>query len=873
VLEHGPASRHAGYFDIDWHPVDPFLDGKVLVPVLGNHYGDVLASGELQVAFDTADGMYSLRYHGHRLPLDPSSYPSLLDGALHALPEADPDRVLLASLAAAFERLPPRTVPAACADAQARQRDSAGLKAKLSQLALRRPSVAEAIVSAAAAFVSPPSAGRLHALLETQAWRLAYWRVASDEINYRRFFDVNELAALRMEDPTVFEATHAFVLDLAAGGLVDGLRIDHPDGLADPARYFWRLQEGYARRAGLPPVRPPGRSRPDCPLYVVIEKITAPHERVPEAWHVHGTTGYRHAMVINGVMVDATARRRIDRVWRSFTGVQEGFDEIAYEGRRTIMRSSLASELTRLSSRLLRVARADPRTRDYTFNTLRQALAEAAACMPVYRTYITRSPSRRDRHYIDWAIAHARRRSRNADPSIFDFLRRSMLGEAVEGASGDLRERVLRFAMHFQQFTSPVTAKGVEDTAFYRYGRLASLNEVGGDPEVFGMTVRAFHGASADRAANWPSTLIATSTHDNKRSEDVRNRMNVLSEMPAGWRLALRRWKLLNRSHRTKLEDRFAPSPRDEYLLYQTLLGTLPVEALDEASLGAWRARVEANALKAAREAKLDTSWIAPDAAYEDGLRAFVNGLLGRLHPSPFLDDLQLQAAAVTRYGALNSIAMTVIKYTSPGVPDLYQGNELLDFSLVDPDNRRPVDFARREALLDELAAIARDADTLLPAAAALMQAPEDGRAKLWATWRLLQLRQSRPALFASGSYSALAASGDEAAHVVAFRRTLGDETLLTVSGRLFATLAARRKKGAAGLDWGDTRVEVPVLPPGQVLTDVLTGRTFDASPGSLALSAVLSAFPAAALLAANGPAPEAAPRGPHDAPSCATID
>jgi len=861
VLEHGAASRHARFFDIDWHPVDPMLDGKVLLPVLGGHYGDVLASGQLQIAFDAAEGMYSLHYHGHRLPLDPLSYPALIQGALDAMPAGDPDRALLATLLSGFQRLPGRWVAADSPEASARQRDSTGLKAKLGQLACRSSGLAEALDAAAAAFCVQQSTGALHALLETQAWRLAYWRVASDDINYRRFFDVNELAALRMEDPLVFDATHALVLDLAAGGMIDGLRIDHPDGLSDPARYFWQLQQGHAKRAGLPAVRGPGRTRPHCPLYVVIEKITAAHERVPETWHVHGTTGYRYAMVVNGVMVDSTARRRIDRIWRAFTGVQEGFAEVAYQGRRAIMRSSLASELTRLSTRLLRIARADPRTRDYTLNTLRQALAEVAACMPVYRTYITRSASRGDQRYIDWAIAHARRRSRNADPSIFDFVRQSICGEAVHGAPATLRERVLHFAMHFQQFTSPVTAKGVEDTAFYRYSRLVSLNEVGGDPEVFGLTVRAFHGASADRAANWPATLIATSTHDNKRSEDVRNRINVLSEMPAGWRLALRRWKMLNRSHRTKAGDLSAPSPRDEYLLYQTLLGTLPVEPLDDAALGQWRARIEANVLKAAREAKLDTSWIAPDATYEDALRTFVRGLLGRLHPNPFLDDLRMQAATVARFGALNSIATTVLKYTSPGVPDLYQGNELIDLSLVDPDNRRPVDYARRVRLLDELAAIARDADSIFPAAASLMAHPEDGRAKLWATWRLLQLRQSRPALFAEGAYAALAASGEAAGHVIAFQRNRGDETLVTVSGRLFAKLAERRP-ASDGSDasarlggWGDTCVQVPVLPPGQVLTDVLTGRSFDTSSGTLPLAALLCAFPATALLAANGTA------------------
>ena len=354
----------------------------------------------------------------------------------------------------------------------------------------------------------------LHELLEAQAFRLAYWRVASDEINYRRFFDINELAALRMECEDVFEATHGFALELAAKGVVDGLRIDHPDGLYDPAQYFRRLQEGYARRAGIALPERDAKGRPSRPLYVLAEKIVAPHESVPDTWALHGTTGYRFAMVVNGVLVDTAAKAKFDRIWRAFSGEDESFEELAYQGKRAIMKSGLASELTVLSAELLRIARADRRTRDFTFNTLRQALAEIAACMPVYRTYIIDKPSKQDLHYIDWAVAQARRKSRAADVSIFDFVRRVLLAEAGEGASDELREKIRRFAMRFQQFTSPVAAKGVEDTAFYRYSPLISLNEVGGDPAQFGMSVKAFHRAGVHRAEHWPHTMLATSTHE-----------------------------------------------------------------------------------------------------------------------------------------------------------------------------------------------------------------------------------------------------------------------------------------------------------------------------------------------------------------------
>ncbi|MGE3678948.1 MAG: malto-oligosyltrehalose synthase, partial [Burkholderiales bacterium] len=849
VLENGQASPYARYFDIDWHPVDADLEGKVLVPVLGGHYGNLLAAGELALGFEAEAGTFVLRYHEHRFPLDPCSYPAVLKRVEALLADAEL-RTAVSSLASAFGHLPPRDASDAEALAE-RLRDKEIHKLRLARLAGRQLAVAQAIDAALAALNSTSANDALHAILESQPYRLAYWRVASDEINYRRFFDINDLAALRMEDEQVFEATHAFVLELAAAGKVDGLRIDHPDGLYDPAQYFRRLQEGYARRAGLPPPATDAQGRPERPLYVVAEKITAPHENVPESWHVHGTTGYRFAMVVNGVLVDTTAERRLERIWRAFARETHGFAELAYLGKRAIMRSALASELTVLATELLRIARADRRTRDYTFNTLRLALAEVAACMPVYRTYIAEKPSQQDLRYVDWAVAQARRRSHAADVSIFDFVRRALLGEPIEGSDDAARARVLRFAARFQQFTSPVAAKGVEDTAFYRHARLASLNEVGGDPSQFGMSVRAFHGASADRAARWPHTILATSTHDNKRSEDVRNRINVLSEIPAAWRLSLGRWHALNRPLRAQLDSGAAPSPADEYLLYQTLLGTFPSQGLDEASLPAYRERIERYALKAAREAKSRTSWVSPDEDYERGLAAFVRGLLARVRPNPFLDDLGAQAAMLARFGALNSIAMAAIKFTSPGVPDLYQGNEIIDLSLVDPDNRRNVDYALRGRLLDDMEALAGAPD-LASRLAALLQDPCDGRAKLWVTWRLLQLRRRLPELFSQGGYRALAASGAAATHVVAYQRAHEGSVLVVAVGRFFARLLRDPQALPLGGAWGDTRIALPGLADGTVLTDTLSGASHVLSGGALPLAQVFAALPVAVLLAAS---------------------
>ena len=845
VLENGPASAYAQYFDIEWHPVNAELEGKVLVPALGDHYGNVLASGELVLGFEHDAGSFAMRYHEHRFPLDPRSYPSVLGRAEALLAEGE-QRAALSSLAAAFGHLPPRDASDVKASAE-RARDKEIHKGRLARLAGRRPDVASAIESALATFNADGPRDALHELLEAQAYRLAFWRVASDEINYRRFFDINDLAALRMEDERVFEATHAFALELAASGAVDGLRIDHPDGLYDPAQYFRRLQEGYARRAGIALPERDAKGRPARPLYVLVEKIAAPHEDVPEAWHVHGTTGYRFANVVNGVLVDTSARTKFDRIWHAFAGGDENFEEFAYRGKRAIMRSGLASELTVLSSQLLRIARSDRRTRDYTFNTLRQALTEVTACMPVYRTYIVDAASAQDLRYIDWAVAHARRRSQAADTSIFGFVRQALLGQAIEGADAGLNEHVRRFAVRFQQFSAPVTAKGVEDTAFYRYSRLAALNEVGGDPAQFGMTVRAFHGASADRAARWPQTMLATSTHDNKRSEDVRNRIDVLSEMPAAWRLALRRWSTQTRAHRKKLEGAIAPSRADEYLFYQTLLGTLPPGTLNESSLAAWRDRIERYMIKAAREAKAQTSWISPNEDYENALAEFVRGTLARVQPNLFLDELRARAEPIAWFGALNSLTMALLKFTSPGVPDLYQGSEIMDLSLVDPDNRRPVDFALRARLLEEISGDCADSAAR---ARTLAQSPHDGRAKLHIGARLLALRRELPDLFREGSYVPLDCRGAQAAHVLTYARQHEGRTLVVIAGRLFAKLLNEPGRLPLGGEvWTDTAVAAGSLAEGMRFANVLTGETLAVRGGTIELAQAFANFPAAALI------------------------
>jgi len=853
VLENGPASLFAEHFDIDWHPIDPELDGKVLLPALGEHYGSVLESGQLRLVFEADGGRFVVRYHEHRFPLDPASYPAVLRLASSRSPDAPAGRAL-EGFADAFERLPARDRLEP--DALASRRYEAPLRqAELARAVEGDASLAGAITQALDVFNTDTPRDALHALLQRQAYRLAYWRVAADEINYRRFFDINELAALRIENEVVFEDTHRLALDLAANGTVDGLRIDHPDGLHDPAQYFERLQQGYAKRKGIVLKALDAGGRPHRPLYVVAEKIAAPHEAVPETWHVHGTTGYRFAAVANGVLIDTAARARFDRLWRWFTGIDADFGVLAHDGKRAVMRDALASELTTLATRLLRIARADRRTRDHTFNSLRGALAEVAACLPVYRTYIVDGPSAQDLRYIDWAVAQARRHSPAADASVFDFVRRCLIGQALPDAPDGVAAAALSFAMRFQQFSAPVAAKGVEDTAFYRGLRLASLNEVGSEPGSFGLTLRAFHGASADRAARWPHTILATSTHDNKRSEDVRTRIDVLSEAPGVWRVALGRWRRMNASQRRSLgkDNAFlAPSAADEYLLYQTLLGTWPATGLDDAALPAYRERIERYMLKAAREAKAHTNWVNPDAEYEAALSGFVGALLARIRPNAFLADLQERARPVAWFGALNSLTLVLLKFTSPGVPDLYQGNELMDFSLVDPDNRRPVDFALREQWLAELEAVHAEPDRATTVAA-LVAAPHDGRAKLWISARLLELRRQRPALFEAGDYTPLTVKGAHAAHVIAYQRRHADDTLIVVAGRLFAQLGVPVGDLPVGqTTWSDTVVSLPNRLAGQRFVNVLSGDTVAVRDGGIRLAQAFEHVPVAAFVVAD---------------------
>jgi (1->4)-alpha-D-glucan 1-alpha-D-glucosylmutase len=832
VLQHGQASAYAEYFDIDWRPLDASLTDKLLLPLLEAPYGEVLDAGGLRLVWEDEGGRFVLAYREHRLATDPGSWGPVLRLAADQAADADTAEGLTL-LGDRADAMPARTNRGA-AGARERAATAMLLRQGLLDLVAQRREAGRAIDAALALLNDTLDRDALHAVLEAQCWRVGFWRVAADEINYRRFFDSNALAALRVEEEHVFEATHGLALDLAALGLVDGLRIDHPDGLRDPAQYFSRLQDGFVRRqAQLQPEVEP--SQDALPLYVVAEKITAAHADVPDDWRVHGSTGYRFGALLNSLFSDRSQSERMERVWRSFTGVTESYDDMVYHAKLAVAHGPLGADLGLLATQLQRVASGNRRTRDYGFATLRKAIAETAASMPVYRTYVVEHVSEKDRRFIDWGIAHARQRSEIADPSVFDFLRRCLLGEAAPGSQADGWLPVRRFAWRFQQFCAPLAAKGIEDCVFYRYLPLSSLNEVGGDPRAQGLTVQAFHGASADRAARWPATMLATSTHDNKRSEDVRNRIAVLSEQPALWRLALGRWHRLTRSLRRTLDSGPAPSRDDEWLLYQTLLGTLPTGELTAQQLADYRARIVHYMRKAAREAKRRTSWVRPDLEYEQALQAFVEALLARLSPNPVLDDLRALALQLAGHGAYNSLSMVALKCTSPGVADFYQGQELLDLSLVDPDNRRPVDFAVRQGTLAAFESLLQlpEADRL--AALARMAAQRtNGRLKLWATWRLLALRAADPALLHEGEYIPLKTSGRAREHLVAYARRTPTGLLVVLATRLFARLLKGADVAPMGeACWADASVD---------LTPAL--KTWAAGAGDVTALEVLSMVP-----------------------------
>lgn len=763
VLENGPSSRYADYFDVDWEYPHGSKANQVLLPILGNHYGRILDADELRI--ERAGGMFYVRYYDHLVPVDPRSLSELLGRAGDRAGNAE-----LGFLASALDYLP---LPTATdrPSTRRRHRDKEVIREKIALLLDEQPALRRA-VDAEVDLVNSDS-DRLDYLLSRQNYRLAYWRIARSDLGYRRFFDINNLIAIRVEDPDVFADTHARIIEWLARGVLDGLRIDHPDGLRDPEEYFSRLRH----EAG--------------DAWIVGEKILHPGERLPDGWPIAGTTGYDFLALQSALMVDAEAEKSMSDFYRSFTGESDPYDHVLYRGKMRVLHDLLGSDVNRLVVLLSDVCEHHRRFRDFTREDIFQAISEVLAGFPVYRTY-SRAPQgiihEGDRRIIDRTIGEARERRDDLDSELFDLIYR-VLTLDLEGES----ER--EFVMRFQQLSGPVMAKGGEDTAFYQYNRLVCLNEVGSDPGQFGVSLQHYHEEMSERARSFPRAMLCTSTHDTKRSEDVRARLAVISEMPSRWAEAVWSWSTMADRHRTEQW----PDRNLEYLIYQTLAGAWPIS----------EERMVAYVEKAMRESKYHTSWTARNEIYEAAVFNFVHGLM---NDTEILDAVAHFVDIIRMPGYINSLATTAMKLISPGVPDIYQGCELWNFSLVDPDNRRPVDYAHRRQLLSEL-------DSLNTAE--ILDRMEEGLPKLALTRACLKLRLRRSELFAPpggqapAGYRPLEVLGPASEYLVAFSR---DDRALCIAPRLPAQSELR---------YPETSV---VLPPGK-FRDIISGAEYGIGP------------------------------------------
>lgn len=877
VLENGQASTYADFFDIDWHPLKMELRGKVLLPVLGDSYGEELEAGHLQVKYEA--GSFYVAYYDKRFPLDPHSYPMLFD-VLGDLREFRRDNEWQESEYPKLSELIKQLRELAAHDSENheavvnRRKEIPQRKAQLAELAESSPYVRALVEQTLKRLNGTPEDKRsfdpLHRILETQAYRLAHWRVSAEEINYRRFFDINDLVGLRMENPAVFGATHKLIRTLLGEGMVDGIRLDHPDGLFNPVQYFTRIQMLYAASRCCGP-EPEGNLADNgieqdmlslfssqslaqqAPMYVLVEKILEHGEQLPTDWPVDGTVGYEFGNALNHLFINSRTQRFFTNFYHRFIDGSIDINNLIYESKMLIMRSSLSSEVTVLTHMLEEIGSSDRRARDFTRALLKDSIRETVACFPVYRTYIDErgTVSERDRAYIAEAIARAKRRNQNETPAAYDFLRSVLLLDTANGnISADQYRKRLYFTLKFQQLTGPVMAKGLEDTACYIYNRFISANEVGGSPAQFGISAEEFHLGNQERAKNWPSSMLGTSTHDSKRSEDVRARLNVLSEMPKEWSRQVIRWRRANRSKKRTLADgRTVPDANEEYFLYQTLVGVWPLEMEEEASRLEFTQRIQQYMTKAVHEAKVNLSWINQNQEYVDALNHFIERILTpgtAKRPNLFWQQFTSFVEPLKRFGALNSLAQVLLKITSPGVPDVYRGTELWDLSLVDPDNRRPVDYVTRQRDLAELLRREHEAG-ISPLLRDMLEDFRNGRAKLWTTMRALRFRREHNDLFRRGSYVPLFASAHFREHIVAFARQLGEKTAITAVPRFAYTLLNGEARFPLGQEtWKNATIKVPDHV--RSVENLLTGEMIKVEGGVLLCREVFAHFPVALL-------------------------
>jgi len=811
VLEWGPASPHAVSFDIDWDILPYRARGGVLLPIIGSSYGEALKKGEIELRYDAGEGSFSAWYFEHRLPIAPERYSEILRTSIKEAGAEDGaagKRILDLASRHRGLRHPNRS-------------EAPGFKAELKGITGSADIIARGLDAYRAGPQRPAQILALHHLLERQHYRLGHWRLASSDINYRRFFDVNTLAGLRVEDSGTFDAIHRLVRKLIVEGKLQGLRLDHIDGLRDPAQYFQRLRRLIRDAQG----------KDARPFYMVVEKILGEHEKLPPFTGIHGTTGYEWLNAITQVLVDGNGLDPLDEVWRQISNMPPRLGPVLKDAKRRVLETLLTSEFTVLRRLLARIAAGHYSTRDFSADSLRQALELYILHFPIYRTYLTSaSPTEHDRALISETIDKARADWFAADDGIFEFLRDTLTMDLIKpGRAAHSAPRVRRFALKVQQFTGPMMAKSLEDTAFYRYHRLLALNEVGGDPAARALSVDAFHEAMKIRASKWPHGMTATATHDTKRGEDARARLMALTELPGEWTSAVARWKIQNAPHLVIDGEMRAPSAPFEYMLYQTLLGAWPSGERDDS----FQERMQAYALKAAREGKQETSWLNPNEAYEAGLRTFLTRILDRSVSAEFLTSLETLVQRVSRLGALNSLSQITLKATIPGVPDFYQGTEFWDLSLVDPDNRRPVDFKARAAVLASMDA---------PDWESLVQNWSDGHLKLAWTRRLLKLRTELADVFAYGDYEPLEISGPHRDHVIAFARRRGRDAAIVAVAKSFAAFSQ------GGRIWPRAEAFDGALGVNGYAVEGLSGG--EANAAEVRLSALFRHLPAAVLKA-----------------------
>ncbi|MBU1398826.1 MAG: malto-oligosyltrehalose synthase [Proteobacteria bacterium] len=861
VLENGLCSFYAQYFDIDWKPTKQELWGKVLLPVLGDFYGKVLENQEIQVIFQ--NGGFTAFYHDHCFPIDPKTYAVILEDDIDKLVkdmgQENQDYSEYLSVITAFKNLPPASecLPEKIIE---RSREKEIAKRRLAALTERSEKISSFIEERVRFFNGnkddPKSFDALDHLLNLQSYRLAFWSVASQEINYRRFFDINELGAIRTEDEKVFKAYHETLYKLIREGKVNGLRIDHPDGLYDPSKYFIRLQREYLLQMILKESEEEFRKKGEDfaqidedatretlehllanefsslpAFYVVAEKILGSRESLPENWSIHGTVGYEFLNALNGLFVDAKNQEAFGKLYESYIGHTIDFDELAYNKKKFFGLVPMASEINALGHRLDRISETNRNYRDFTRNDLTVAIREVIAGFSVYRTYVSpdsTSVSERDEKYICAAVEKARAKTPALNPAVYDFLKDVLLLRVKIEAGSDEANLYKDFVLRFQQLTGPIMAKGVEDTSFYVYNRLLSLNEVGGDPFCFGCTRKKFHQQNIERNKRWPCGMINSSTHDTKRSEDVRMRINVLSEIPEEWKLKINEWGELNRQFKTAIDGIAEPRPNTEYFIYQTLIGAWPDEDASGKAMDSFIERIWQYVLKAIREAKIYTSWSKPDTAYEEAVNRFIKAILTQSDSNHFLKTFLPFQKKISFFGKLNGLSATLLKIASPGVVDIYQGNEMWCYNLVDPDNRRHVDFESRIRLLNTIRK-EFEVNKSVKFVGNCFVPDNFERLKFLYTWMGLQFRRQHKELFVGGEYLPMEVKGKRERNVVAFIRRRGKKIALIVAGRFFTQWPVGKASEPSSDFWKGTELIWPKdLEFPAKLRDIMTSDTID---------------------------------------------